>query len=177
MQTLKKRDIKGYKPKGNIKKVKDDLEDDLEETEIVDELVNGLGGSISGDEKNVNNSEIKTAPQNTTDQHADTAIQPNRPLYNVNSIGGRSMGSRIQASYKIAKDKAITLLEDLDSDFNDNSIIEKLRNIKDDYSKSEDWWDSLKKEELESINRGLQDMDEGRVHSNETARKIYEKYL
>jgi hypothetical protein len=124
MQTLKKRDIKGYKPKGNIKKVKDDLEDDLEETEIVDELVNGLGGSISGDEKNVNNSEIKTAPQNTTDQHADTAIQPNRPLYNVNSIGGRSMGSRIQASYKIAKDKAITLLEDLDSDFNDNSIID-----------------------------------------------------
>jgi hypothetical protein len=119
MQTLKKRDIKGYKPKGKIKKVKDDLEGDLEETEIVDELVNGLGGSISGDEKNVNNSEIKTAPQNTTDQHADTAIQPNRPLYNVNSIGGRSMGSRIQASYKIAKDKAITLLEDLDTDFNE----------------------------------------------------------
>jgi hypothetical protein len=124
MQTLKKRDIKGYKPKGKIKKVKDDLEGDLEETEIVDELVNGLGGSISGDEKNVNNSEIKTAPQNTTDQHADTAIQPNRPLYNVNSIGGRSMGSRIQASYKIAKDKAITLLEDLDTDFNNNSVID-----------------------------------------------------
>jgi len=63
------------------------------------------------------------------------------------------------------------------SRLNDNSIIEKLRNIKDDYSKSEAWWESLKKEELESINRGLKDMDEGRVHSNETARKIYEKYL
>jgi len=63
------------------------------------------------------------------------------------------------------------------SRLNDNSIIERLRNIKDDYSKSEDWWDSLKKEELESINRGLKDLDEGRVHTNETARKTYEKYL
>ena len=63
------------------------------------------------------------------------------------------------------------------SRLNDNSIIERLREIKEDYSKSDDWWDSLKKEELESINRGLKDLDEGRIHSNETARKIYEKYL
>jgi predicted transcriptional regulator len=32
-------------------------------------------------------------------------------------------------------------------------------------------------EELESINRGLKDIDEGNIHSHETARKIYEKYL
>ena len=63
------------------------------------------------------------------------------------------------------------------SRLNDNSIIERLHEIKEDYSKSDDWWDSLKKEELESINRGLKDLDEGRIHSNETARKIYEKYL
>jgi hypothetical protein len=63
------------------------------------------------------------------------------------------------------------------SRLNDNSIIERLREIKEDYSKSDDWWDSLKKEELESINRGLKDLDEGRIHSNETARKIYERYL
>ena len=63
------------------------------------------------------------------------------------------------------------------SRLNDNSIIDKLRQIKEDYSKSKDWWDTLKKEEIESINRGLKDFDEGRIHSHDTARKIYEKYL
>lgn len=32
-------------------------------------------------------------------------------------------------------------------------------------------------EELESICRGLKDFDEGNIHSHETARKIYGKYL
>jgi len=63
------------------------------------------------------------------------------------------------------------------SRLNDSSIIEKIREIRKEYSKSDDWWDSLKKEEIESINRGLKDFEEGRVHSHETARKIYEKYL
>jgi hypothetical protein len=63
------------------------------------------------------------------------------------------------------------------SGLNDTSIIDRLREIKDDYSKSKDWWDTLKKEELASINRGLKDFEEGRIHSHETARKIYEKYL
>ena len=63
------------------------------------------------------------------------------------------------------------------SRINDTSIIEKLREIKNNYSKSKDWWDTLKNEELESINRGLKDFEEGRIHSHETARKIYEKYL
>jgi len=59
----------------------------------------------------------------------------------------------------------------------DTSIINRLRQIKEDYSKSEDWWDSLKKEEIESINRGLKDFEEGRIHSHNSARRIYEKYL
>ncbi len=63
------------------------------------------------------------------------------------------------------------------SKLNDTSIIEKLSQIKADYSKSKDWWDTLKKEELESIKRGLKDIEEGRVHSHEVAHKIYEKYL
>lgn len=63
------------------------------------------------------------------------------------------------------------------SKLNDISVIEKLKKLKEDYSNSKDWWDALKKEELESINRGLKDFEEGRVHSHETARKIYEKYL
>ena len=63
------------------------------------------------------------------------------------------------------------------SKLNDSSIIEKLKSIKEDYSRSRDWWDSLNKEELDSIERGLKDLKEGKVHSHETARKVYEKYL
>jgi hypothetical protein len=70
----------------------------------------------------------------------------------------------------------LSLIEWL-SKLNDISIIEKLKAIKDDYSKSKDWWDTLNKEELESIERGLKDLDDGKIHSHETARKVYERYL
>ena len=63
------------------------------------------------------------------------------------------------------------------SKLNDTLIIDKLRELKDDYSKSKDWCDTLKKEEIDSINRGLKDFEEGRTHSHDTARKVYEKYL
>jgi hypothetical protein len=63
------------------------------------------------------------------------------------------------------------------SKLNDISIIEKLKSIQEDYLKSKDWWDTLNKEELESIERGLKDLDEGKIHPHETARKVYEKYL
>jgi hypothetical protein len=63
------------------------------------------------------------------------------------------------------------------SKLNDTSVIERLRQIKEDYSNSEDWWDNLKKAEIESINRGLQDFEEGRIHSHDTACSIYDKYL
>ncbi len=36
---------------------------------------------------------------------------------------------------------------------------------------------SLTNEEIDSIDRGLNDFKEGRTHSHETARKLYEKYL
>lgn len=63
------------------------------------------------------------------------------------------------------------------SKLKDTSIINKLKKIKDDYTMSEDWWDKLEKEEIESINRGLQDFEEGRTHSQDFARKLYERYL
>jgi predicted transcriptional regulator len=62
------------------------------------------------------------------------------------------------------------------SRLNDSSIIEKLRAIQEYYAKSEDS-QALNKEELESIKRGLKDIEEGKIHSHESARKIYEKYL
>jgi hypothetical protein len=63
------------------------------------------------------------------------------------------------------------------SQINDISIIEKIKSIQEDYSKSKDWWDFINKEELESIENGLKDLENGKIHSHETARKIYEKYL
>lgn len=33
------------------------------------------------------------------------------------------------------------------------------------------------KDELDSINRGLKDFKEGKMHSNESVRKIYKRYL
>jgi predicted transcriptional regulator len=63
------------------------------------------------------------------------------------------------------------------SKITDATIIEKLRKIHDEYSSAPDWWDEISMEEKESIKKGLIDIEEGRVHSHETARKIYEKYL
>lgn len=63
------------------------------------------------------------------------------------------------------------------SKLNDSSMIEKIRELKLSYSKSKDWWDYLEKDELESIERGLRDFEEGRTHSHEVAKSIYGKYL
>ncbi len=63
------------------------------------------------------------------------------------------------------------------SKLNDISVIEKIKKIRMSYIQSADWGDTLTKEEIESIEEGLKDLEEGRVHSHETAKTIYEKYL
>jgi predicted transcriptional regulator len=63
------------------------------------------------------------------------------------------------------------------SNLNDTSIIEKIKKIRMNYIQSKDWGDTLTKEEIESIEEGLKDLEEGRVHSHETAKTIYGKYL
>jgi predicted transcriptional regulator len=63
------------------------------------------------------------------------------------------------------------------SKINDYSVIEKLRSIKENYAKSKDWYADLDQEELASINRGLKDIEEGRLNDHDAAQKIYEKYL
>jgi predicted transcriptional regulator len=63
------------------------------------------------------------------------------------------------------------------SKLNDISIIEKIKKIRKNYIQSKDWGDTLNQEEIESIEEGLKDLEEGRVHSHETAKRIYEKYL
>ena len=66
MSTFKKKDIKKYK----FTEILDDVDNEVineDGEEEIDELVNSRGGPISGDDVNVNNSEIKTAPQATSD--------------------------------------------------------------------------------------------------------------
>jgi len=57
------------------------------------------------------------------------------------------------------------------------SVIAKLKRIQEEHIESEDWWNELSKEEKESIERGLKDIEEGRIHSHESVRKVYGKYL
>tara|TARA_R110000796_G_scaffold92618_2_gene196954 strand:+ start:826 stop:1368 length:543 start_codon:yes stop_codon:yes gene_type:complete len=137
MQTLKKKDIPNYKPNVKVDNESDGEIEELEEIEELDEFVNGMGAGISGDEKNANNSEIETAPQATSADHAAAAIQPNRYLYNIGGVGraGANSGSlSLAAGYDIAKNKMLDLLEDVSgpqlssdktiTDFNDNSIVD-----------------------------------------------------
>lgn len=63
------------------------------------------------------------------------------------------------------------------SKLNDTSIIERIQKIKKNYIQSKDWGDKLNQEEIKSIEEGLKDLEEGRIHSHETAKNIYEKYL
>ena len=115
MQTFKKKNIKDFKVISEDKCNECDVteNDVIDEEEIIDELVTSTGGSIGGDEKNVNNSEIKTAPQTTSDEFNAMAIQPNRYLYGVTG-SAYSVGSRqgtMESINKIAKDKILRLLE------------------------------------------------------------------
>jgi hypothetical protein len=63
------------------------------------------------------------------------------------------------------------------SNLSDSSVINQLKEIQKDYIKTKDWASTLKNEELESINRGLDDIKNNRIHPHEEVRKIYEKYL
>lgn len=101
----------------------DEIPEKVEEEQELDELVNNVGAPIGGDEKPTT-SQIKTAPQATSDEFNTVAIQPNRYLYNVNSVGPRVMGVTAEEENKIAKEKAIALLENMGNDYNDNAIID-----------------------------------------------------
>jgi len=121
MQTLKKKDIKKY-----IGKIDNNAEVEL------DELVNSVGGSIGSDDKNLNTSQIKTAPQATTDDFNTKAIQPNRYLFNVDAVNAAGNAVSTESIDKLAKNKMLKLLENISTpdlsktdtltDFNKNDV-------------------------------------------------------
>jgi hypothetical protein len=60
----------------------------------------------------------------------------------------------------------------------DTDLLDLIQNIIDiPKSTKSDWWDKLPKEEQISIERGLSDLEKGKVHSHDQIRKRYEKYL
>lgn len=60
---------------------------------------------------------------------------------------------------------------------NDSAIIEKLKRIHDECRTASDWSDDISSEDRQSIERGFKDFEDSRVHSHESAKKLYEKYL
>jgi hypothetical protein len=59
----------------------------------------------------------------------------------------------------------------------DEKVIKKLVSLQKDTVSDSDWWDEISDFERKAINKGLQDIKEGKVHPNSKAKKLYEKYL
>jgi len=58
---------------------------------------------------------------------------------------------------------------------NDESVIHRLIELRNNQLK--DWWNELSNAEIESIEKGIKDADNGNLVSHSEARKIYEKFL
>lgn len=66
----------------------------------------------------------------------------------------------------------LKLIEWLTS-LSDQSIIEKLKLFRENISEKTDWWESLSKTEIESIDEGLKDIQEGKTLPNSEVMKKY----
>ena len=77
---------------------------------------------------------------------------------------------KVQSELRIADDKNVRVMVFLDdSHVTDEDDLLKINSSVEAGSLSTD--------EIESINQGLKDFEEGRTNSHEAARKLYEKYL
>lgn len=59
------------------------------------------------------------------------------------------------------------------SQLEDPETLEYLKVVKDAKSQSQDWWNDLTREQKAGIERGLKDIDEGRVTSHEEVKRKY----
>jgi hypothetical protein len=60
----------------------------------------------------------------------------------------------------------------------DTDLLDLIQNIIDTpKSTKSDWWNALQTEEQLSIERGISDLEKGKVRSHDQVRKRYEKYL
>jgi len=122
MATIKKKDIKKYKTNPSKSKKKD-----LEE--LVDADGSPIGDTEGSDRTPVNNSEIETSPQGTSDDHASNAIQPNRYFYGYGgsaySHGSRGGGMAESDVDKVAESKMKKIIEDLIDKGEDRDMVRR----------------------------------------------------
>jgi len=55
----------------------------------------------------------------------------------------------------------------------DKDTLQYLKVVKDSSSLNHDWWNDLTPEQIQGINRGLKDIDEGRIVSHEDVKRRY----
>lgn len=60
------------------------------------------------------------------------------------------------------------------STIEDASILDKIIDLRNKESK--DWWNSISKQEKESIELGLKDAESGKLNPHSKARELYEKW-
>ena len=60
----------------------------------------------------------------------------------------------------------------------DNDLIDLIKNLVDiPRSSKSDWWKQISIEEQESINRGFNDLEQGKIYPHDQIRRKYEKWL
>lgn len=72
------------------------------------------------------------------------------------------------------ENKKIELIQWL-STLNDTSLIDKLMKLRE--KEKNDWWNEISASEKESIEKGIQDADNGKLTSHLNVKGIYEKWL
>lgn len=58
---------------------------------------------------------------------------------------------------------------------NDNSLIDRLMEIRK--KEKSDWWNEISESEKESIEKGIQDANNGKLNSHSSVKESYEKWL
>ena len=59
----------------------------------------------------------------------------------------------------------------------DQTILEKIKFLRSHPTIQNDWWNTISEAEKKSIDRGLDDVEKGRVTPHSVVRKKYEKWL
>ncbi len=59
------------------------------------------------------------------------------------------------------------------SKLDDEDTINYIKVVKDSSNQKNDWWNDLTKEQMQGIERGLKDIDEGKVIPHDQVRKKY----
>jgi len=72
------------------------------------------------------------------------------------------------------ENKKIELIQWL-STLNDKSLIDKIMRLRK--KEKTDWWNEISTDEKKSIEKGIQDADNGKLTSHSTVKNIYGKWI